>query len=236
MKYRMVGVASSLRTRFSEKVKHVVPLGCCCHIAQTLRELKLANCSYPFDWIKASPTQIADILEGGFVEFMDREKYIVNDSNANGCSHNIYGENFFPHKNPMKDEDYAYYERCIGRFRGVLDCSDNKLFVMIYNVEDGKDDPGIARVSEFLMKNTVNYTLLVVRVLCNSEHVNFTFKSVGENVAVINVYSKGKSNGLQFETDIEDILFKKAIMGLFQFDVEEGKARPNVRGAYFHAE
>ena len=231
----MVEVISSLRTRFQEKMRKVIPLGSCCHIAQTLREMKLVNCSYPFDWIKTSPTQIAGILEDDFKIFMDKESFKESE-NKNGCSHDVYGSNFFPHKNPMKEEDYSYYERCIGRFRDVLGSSDTKLFIMIYNLEDGKDDPGISRINEYLKRVTANYTLLIVRVHCNSENLDFTFKSVGQNVCVLNVHSKGKSNGLQFETDVEDILFKKAIKGLFQFDVEEGVARPNIRGAYFHAE
>ncbi len=233
----MVEVASSLRTRFAEKFKKVVPLGCCCHIAQALRELKLVNCSYPFDWIRAEPTRIADILEDDFEIFMKRDLLKEVPGATNSCSHELYGEGFFPHKNPTKDEDYAYYERCIGRFKDMLASDDTKLFIMIYNLgEDGKDDPGIERVNEYLMRTTKNYTLLLVRVHCNSQNVNFTFKSVGKNVNVLNVYSKARSNGLQFETDIEDILFKKAITGLFQFDIEEGKGMPNVRGAYFHAE
>jgi hypothetical protein len=236
-KYRMAEVASSLRTRFVEKFKKVVSLGCCCHIAQTLRELKLVNCSYPFDWIRAEPTRIADILEDEFGAFMRRDLFKELPGSANSCSHEVYGEGFFPHKNPVKGEDYAYYERCIGRFKDVLASDDTKLFIMIYNLgEDGKDDSGIERVNKYLMGATKNYTLLLVRVHCNSERVNFTFKSVSKNVSVLNVYSKARSNGLQFETDIEDILFKKAITGLFQFDIEEGDARPNVRGAYFHAE
>lgn len=105
-------------------LQKIIPLGTFCITAEILRKADIRQASFPFDWLFCSVSSITDIMRDDFKKFLD-PTYLVSISDEHEgrkCMHALYdGLQFdrptFNHKDPTLNEDRAYYERCIKRFR-----------------------------------------------------------------------------------------------------------------------
>jgi hypothetical protein len=94
----------------TENINYVISLGKQCHTANFLKNNKLKNCSYPFDWIFSWYETnnygvnhiILDCLKNNFELFMDKTYFEDNG------------------KNLLEPSIYEYYKRCINRLYTIL--------------------------------------------------------------------------------------------------------------------
>jgi hypothetical protein len=110
----------------------IVSLGSTCYTAYLLQGSGIKHASYPFDWIFSSPRMVADCLDEDFAKFLHREFYEPvplerrrDGPDVNICDHTVYRDVFgvpfvFNHRNPCEAGDYAYFERCVRRFRTLV--------------------------------------------------------------------------------------------------------------------
>ena len=99
-------------------INYVIPFGNQCISAFYLKENNLKLLSYPFDWIFCNPYIINDMIDDNFKKFLDKDNYVIKDSTFEKNKHSIYLPDLylFNHRNPIKDDDYLYFVRCIDRF------------------------------------------------------------------------------------------------------------------------
>lgn len=94
-----------------------ISIGQRCPAATIIKAAGLRKAAYPFDWIlSGGEGWTSSILDDDFEKFMNKELFTPLAPDM--CGHKSFCYKFFYHKNPAdNDEDYAYYERCIARFR-----------------------------------------------------------------------------------------------------------------------
>ncbi len=119
------------RARRGARMLPIVSLGTHCYTATLLKSAALKTASYPFDWVFASPDMVAHCLEDDFAAFLDRKhyEYVLPERRRDGptvnlCDHRLYRDKFgvpfvFNHRNPLEDDDFAYLNRCVDRFRAL---------------------------------------------------------------------------------------------------------------------
>ena len=190
---------------------YVISLGCACNTSLYLKELNLKTFSLPYDWIFSNLDMIKHTIEDDFKLFSDIN--LMSDRQEKKASHNYYHQKLFNHRNPRSNrEDYDYYQRCIARFKQVINSSDNKLFIhTLYlkpqefhrdylkfqrNFQDVAFDLNkIKKFNQFLNSVTSNYTLLVI--LQNPKQQTSQVKKVleSENLLVYTIDCLGRSSG-----------------------------------------
>ena len=142
-------------------------LGTLCHAAYMIKTIGLKRCSYPFDWIFSNPAIIVDCLENDFQVFLDRSLHCPSSLEEPCSGHMIYGGETFRHRNVLQDDDYAYYVRCVDRFRSLLQNDCSKFFIMIM-VNRGQPEPlpqeerDILHLNDALSQKTRNHHLIVI--------------------------------------------------------------------------
>jgi hypothetical protein len=83
---------------------------------------------------------VAHCIRDDFNTFLDKKYYMKvpeerrHGPNVSFCDHVFYMEEFgieniFNHYDVMQDEPYAYYERCVSRFRAALNSPERSLLV-----------------------------------------------------------------------------------------------------------
>ncbi|CDZ78547.1 hypothetical protein BN59_02857 [Legionella massiliensis] len=119
-------------------ISHIVSLGTHCLASGILQKHNLKKYSLPFDWIFTSPNSIMDCFENNFERFLDRKYYrsIKRATGEPGAHHSWYLDNhgisdFFTHRDPVNEKDYAYYQRTVDRFKRLMLKDEAKLFIMI---------------------------------------------------------------------------------------------------------
>lgn len=196
-------------------------LGEFCHASALIKANELKLASYPFDWIFSSDQMIKHCIEDDFRTFLNKSEYNSNLSNPEICEHNFYAtmvENYqkaegfddrekviFNHHNPLVNQDhYAYFERCVNRFRELLASDEEKTFVIFQreykNITDGVMKS--LQLSQFLKNYTTNFTLLVIHQTVGDEQSYQLIQ--GENLKFINLKTLSKSAGINFKNPIDD--------------------------------
>lgn len=157
---------------------HVVSLGCACNTSLYLKKLVLKLFSLPYDWIFSNLDMIQHTIEDDFESFLNLE--LINSKKPKQAGHSYYHKRLFNHHNPKENQDdYHYYQRCITRFKELLDSSDNKLFIHTVYQETEKyhrhflefnsdfkkvnfELEDAIKFNSFLSKLTTNYTFIVI--------------------------------------------------------------------------
>lgn len=109
-------------------IETAMSFGTHCYVAALLRRAGLRRFSGPFDWIFSSPGMARHCVEDDFKTFLDRTHYVPVpiEQRANPhffrCNHTFYLQEYgvkwvFNHHNAWEDDDYAYVQRCVDRFR-----------------------------------------------------------------------------------------------------------------------
>ena len=186
------------------EIKYTCSLGNLCHASQILKNNNLKKSSYPFDWIFSNNNNIIHCIEDDFKKFLDKS-YYVNISNKK-CGHSYYNERMFNHHNPLNNEnDYNYYVRCVNRFKNLLQCEEQKLFIMIFvNMDNFEENlkNNIINFNNKFSKYTKNYKLLVILHIKNKENNYHAFQHK-DTIDFLELHTLSSSNGLHF-TDKND--------------------------------
>lgn len=182
----------------------ICSLGTLCFSSALIKSNNLKNCSYPFDWIFSNPNMIIDCIEDGFKIFLDKSYYInINDTS---CGHSMYHPTMFFHRNPLiKEDDYNYYVRCVGRFKDLLSNLNTKLFIITFhnNTEiHSKHKQDILSFNERLKQYTSNYKLLVIYHLKTKKCLYHSF-SKDDNIDFLELHTIGTSDGEKFRQRID---------------------------------
>lgn len=171
---RAFGLSSAVSAAIFPTFKHVVSLGTQCYSSAMLQKLGLKRYSAPFDWLFSSCEMISHCIDDDFATFLDKAHYAPDPEirrapkSTNRCDHLFYRSAFgvrhvFNHHDPTLDDDYAYFARCIERFRSVLRSGDHALFFLVTHARDQNRD-NFLRLSDTLRAASSNTHLLFVEV------------------------------------------------------------------------
>lgn len=190
------------------EIEKACSLGLFCHSTQLLKRNGYKKCSYPFDWVFSSYDNIIHAIENDFKIFLDKSYYIqISDTK---CGHSYYNKNMFWHHNPIKQEDYDYFVRCIERFRILLSSSQKKLFItsIIHGQNNVLDD--IVEFNRKLSKFTSNYVLLVIihYPINDRPYHKITYD---DNIHYLEIHTLSESNGFAFNNDADNVYLDNII-------------------------
>jgi len=211
-------------------IKHVCSLGSFCHTASQLQQYHMRNAAYPFDWTLSSPQMVMDCLRDDFQTFLDPAQHVTVEP---GISSNhlvygsmVWGKNFdgvlnrditFTHKDVTLADHYAYYQRCVERFRTLLLSPDPKLFIltaqdMEYNQQE------IHKLHDMLRQRTQNSYLLCIS-LFNENESRYTFDQE-DGIKYLKVYTYSRSDGRGFANVCDNEYLQYLINCLYEFQLE----------------
>ena len=199
-------------------INYIIPLGSQCFSAYFLKTNNLKKLSYPFDWIFSSPKVIVNILEDNFNNFLNKDYYAIKDINSSKNKHLMYLPDLmmFNHRNPLKDEDYLYYLRCINRFYDVLNKKEKKLFLLTSLKNEIKNElENICLLNHTLNSITENYILIAIFQKCTGEQNKDIYKY--DNMIIIQITTLSESDGVIFLNELDNIFYKDIIDSLFEF-------------------
>jgi len=215
-------------------ISHVCSLGNVCQSSQILKETSLKKESYPFDWIHISPTNIINILEDDFTQFLNKELYVNMYTIQFGkykridykkCEHKIYQNKMFFHHNPKNnDNHYNYFIRCVNRFRQLLKKESNKLFVITFpnlnneDIENKKNQ--VIELNNYISTKTSNYYIFVICHIPNQKIFKFTILDI-DNIKFVLLYTKSRTNGIRLGDFKENQILYKLLLDSYSFQIEK---------------
>jgi hypothetical protein len=205
-------------------VNHVISLGSNCQTSMYFKNTSYKRFSGPFDWLAADDIHILDnILATNFANFLNKDCFVDHlDKTDRKCGHSIYGSRFFHHYNPRNKETYAYYQRCVERFRSLSKCGQGTflcLLMISYEPEDGM----LERIHENLKKHVPMEQLefLVCIVTPNSPSYSSTYERITQSFAIWRLHILTHTNGTQFASFFDNLYFHQTLHKHYTFDIKE---------------
>lgn len=129
-------IRSKIRDWAGDAEREKIGLGQNCNASWYLKATDNKRASYPFDWIFTTPEFILDMLNDDFEKLLDRKQLIPHGMDA---GHEYYHEWLFGHRNPASsDGDYAFLERCVARWRELMQSQKPVMFVSVILNESDK--------------------------------------------------------------------------------------------------
>lgn len=213
------------------KKEGAIPIGmgqnCCTSWYMKQSENKFA--SYPFDWIVTSPEIIIDILDDDFERLLDRELIISKTYRA---GHRYYHDIIFGHRNPaLSADDHAYFQRCVSRWKELMEQQPPVVYVTIVlnEVDKRKDvlngfngrmkaprDQKLADFTEMMERLKAvnpNAQFLFIEQYTESDfELTTTYQS--EDVMWLRFSVKGSNTGVQYLNALDDELATTIFKGL----------------------
>jgi len=169
-----------------------------------------------------------DCLENDFETFLDPQHHHTVEPGISS-NHRIYesmvwGKNFegivnrgltFAHKDITIPEHYAYYQRCVERFRALLRSPEHKLFIL--TAQDMEYDPEeIHRLRNKLREKTHNAHILCIS-LFNETESRYTFDQE-DGIKYLKIYTYSRSDGRGFANGLDDEYLQYLINCLYSFE------------------
>lgn len=202
----------------------ICSLGTFCHMASHLKRMNMRSCSYPFDWTLSSPAIVADCLRDDFQKFLDPAEHVSNGRGSS--SHRTYGtqgfgNNFqgfvtqnstFTHKDITQPNDYAYYTRCVERFRMLLKSSEPKCFILCTQDTDFVRED-IQTLKTLLEERTTNFNIVCI-TLKNDYSSHYTVDKEND-ISYLTIYTYSRSDGRGYAMDSDNHFFHKVFTTLF---------------------
>lgn len=229
---------SSVATNTNKKqyYNYVISLGCACNTSLYLKELGLKLFSLPYDWIFSNLDMIQHTIEDDFKLFLNPE--LINSKKAKQAGHGYYHKRLFNHHNPKDNQDdYHYYQRCITRFKALLDSSDNKLFIHTVYQEPEKyhrhflefnsnfkkvkfEVKDAIKFNSFLSKLTKNYTFIVI--IENPNQLESQIRKIldEDHLIIYVIDCLGVSSGEFLTNTIDNCNYQK-IITQFDYDLKQ---------------
>jgi len=201
-------------------INYVIPFGSQCFSAYYLKLNGLKLTSYPFDWIFSSPYVIFKILNDQFKEFLNKNNYVIQNTESDKNSHSLYVPDLsmFNHRNPMRIDDYLYYIRCINRFYDVLKKNGKKLFFMTSLNNEINNE----------LENLMYLKCELDEICDDFIFVCFFQKSIGSqsreiyqdgNMIIVQVFTFEDADGVVFKNNNDTKFFKNIMDELFDFQL-----------------
>lgn len=176
--------------------------------------------SYPFDWVDIrNENNVLHCLKDDFKIFMDKSYY--EHFQEGKRRHKFYSYKFFNHKDPMKDEDYNYYLRCIERFKKLASSEDNKLFIIgFFNLETITEERKfeLYRFNIAFSEFAKNYTLLVILHKTGPE-LKYALSTI-DNIYILEITTQTTSNGILFKERRDNDYLHFLIQSIFKFNLK----------------
>ncbi|MBA1259186.1 DUF1796 family putative cysteine peptidase [Pseudomonas oryzihabitans] len=213
----LVGLASTLH----DSSYSYFSIGDHCATASILKKFNQRNCSTPFDWIFSSLDMVSHCIEDDFSTFLDRSHYRSvgadqrSEKDANLCDHQFYLENFgvkfvFNHHDPLTEKDYAYFVRCIERFRLALNNPDARLIYLGRNpsVEE------ISRLDNALQGKACRAIVFNLHrnIAASLPHFEVAKKFAG--VTVVDFFARSDVGAIGFTDPFDDFMFSHVVSKL----------------------
>lgn len=214
------------QAKHPKQIKHVVSLGTFCHTANHFQLRGIRTCSHPFDWILSRPSVVTACLRDDFQTFLDpvhHQRIGADLSNHRVYGKMVLGNNFhgklplditFTHRDITNPTHYAYYERCVQRFRDLMKSSESKLFVLTTQ-DVPYDREEIKELHAELQARTTNFHLLCISFF-NDYHFHTDVEEDGD-ILYMRVYTYSRSDGRGFAIPLENDYFHDAITKRFAF-------------------
>ena len=224
--------ADEVRDQISSwKVDNATPIGmgqnCCTSWYMKTSENKHA--SYPFDWIVTSSEIIIDILDDDFNRLLDRDQIISKTYRA---GHSYYHDIMFGHRNPaLSKDDHAYFQRCVKRWKDLMNKNPPVVYVtIVLNEVDKRKDvlngfngkmkaPRNQKLADFnemrqrLKEVNPNTQFLFIEQYTESEF-DLDIQDQSEEVMWIRFSVKGSNTGVQYLNKLDDELTTTIFKGL----------------------
>lgn len=232
---RIVASLNKAREHIRElacKEKHsVISIGQNCNTAWYLKQVGARSEAYPFDWIFCSAEIIESCIRDGFSIFLDKQ-YITPKKNGSAAGHSVYHENMFHHKSPIKtEEDYAYYVRCVERFKRKLYSGDGIMFVCtLINEPEKRPAWSSGFCNKYLLPTAqshhtyksfmkyareINPNLKYVFIEQYTEgKLTIDSEIVEKNVLLIRFTSQGSNDGVMYLDEVDDSIVKALYSGM----------------------
>lgn len=205
-------------------IKHVISLGTHCYSSAILKRLGLKKYSTPFDWLFSSSDMVEHCIEDNFSMLLDRDQYefvaVENRVNkdTNICDHRYYRSAFgvrfvFNHRNPATSRDFAYYVRCVDRFRRVLSSGDPALFLMVTK-ERANNGTSFSRLVNSLRSASRGAHLLFIEIggPTNKPFPDVSLNDCVEESRFYSISPTSLWNPLSFADPINDTAIARLIM------------------------
>jgi uncharacterized membrane protein len=203
-------------------IEYVIPFGGQCFSANFLKENNLKLVSYPFDWIFSNPYIILDMLNDNFQKFLNKDYYVSKNPHDEKNKHSLYLPDLymFNHRNPIKHEDYLYFQRCVQRFYNVISKPGKKLFIMTILCNEIKNE--IIHIQNLKLKmDTIitNYEMICIF----QKKTGYQTKEIQtyDNLKVIQMTTISDSDGLIFINNEDHEFYKNIIYSFYNFDLKK---------------
>lgn len=207
-------------------IKHICSLGNNCHTATLLKRNQWKKESYPFDWIFSNINLVKHCIDDKFDKFLDQQYYPDKDPKSWQQNHVYYfpfsEDKMFNHKNPMKEDDYQYYQRCVKRFNEFVKKTDFKVFLNMHVNHDPINNTfkqKMIKFNNYLDKNCENYALIcIVQGVGDKQEYSFETHS---NIHFINLTTLSPSNGKEFINPTDNSFLDNLLKKVYKFDIEK---------------
>jgi hypothetical protein len=184
--------------------------------------------AYPFDWTLSSPKMVMDCLRDDFQTFLDPVQHVTAEP---GVSSNhlmygtmVWGKNFdgifnqhltFAHKDVTTANDYAYYQRCVERFRDLLRSPEPKLFIL--TAQDMEYDPQEIHELRDMLRQRTNSSHILCISLFNENESRYTFDQE-DGIKYLKLYTYSRSDGRGFANAQDNEYLQYLIHCLYEFE------------------
>jgi len=202
-------------------IEYVISFGGQCLSAYFLKENNLKLTSYPFDWIFSNPSIILDMLNDNFQKFLNKDYYVSKNPNDEKNKHSIYLSDIymFNHRNPIKDKDYLYYQRCIQRFYNVINQPEKKLFIMTFLSNEIKNEIEHIHTLKQKMDTMIsNYEIICIFQKKTGYHTKEI--NIYDTLKIIQITTISDSDGLIFINNDDHIFYKNVIYSFYDFNLK----------------
>jgi hypothetical protein len=169
---------------------------------------------------------VLNCINDNFNIFLNKEYYTILDSSSFRQKHSYYQLNdqeyTFNHHNPLKKDDYLYFERCCLRFQNLLQKSEFKMFITMFLNYTKIDEEFINKIVDFnnnFGSYTNNYGLLcIVNYISDFNYHHFIKRN---NIHILELYTTSPSNGKEFEKKEDNEYLHNIITSIYNFDLNE---------------
>jgi hypothetical protein len=202
------------------KFTHAISLGSQCYVSAVFKRLGLRRYSGPFDWMFTTVDMVQACIESDFDQFLDRQYYKPVEWEGKIYHKHTYHHTHwlanFTHYDPMSDEGHAYLERCVDRFRGVLDAPDPKLFLFVVQIHAPDRDKYIDKfvsLNAAITSRSDNATVIGVTVTPGKDAGMVETGAAGAS-RLFHYTALSPLGGITFQDPADDAMFDQMVTDL----------------------
>ena len=221
---RCICVADELKQWANGGFHEAISLGQNCSSSWYIKECGLKKASYPFDWLATNARVLEHVLRDDFSTLLDRRQMV---SLLTEGGHSFYHSRMIGHRNPARNNaDYAYFQRCVERWRAMMASRQRVLFLTVILNEYEKR----TRVSRWFAdafqlpkSQTIDHYKPVVELIAaKNPNAQFLFieqytdgpfaleiQVKDDNLLWLKFTTQGANSGVMYLDPIDDALMRK---------------------------